>query len=126
MSPFLAGITWLVLFQCAGEAIAYVFGIPIPGPVLGMVLLFAVLRVRDRIPEGIGAAAEGLARHLSLLFVPAGVGVIAYTARLQSEGIAIAAALLISAPLTLAAAALTFNALARSGERRETSEDEPT
>jgi holin-like protein len=123
MSPLLAGITWLILFQCAGEAIAYVLGIPIPGPVLGMVLLFLALRWRKRIPDGIGIAADGLAKHLSLLFVPAGVGVIAYTARLESEGVAIVAALVISAPLVLAAAALTFNALARSRGRADRSSD---
>jgi putative effector of murein hydrolase LrgA (UPF0299 family) len=82
-----------------------------------MVLLFIALRLRKCVPEGIGIAADGLARHLSLLFVPAGVGVIAYTARLESEGVAIAAALLISAPLVLAATALTFNALAHGRER---------
>jgi holin-like protein len=123
VSPFLAGITWLVLFQCAGEAISYGFGIPIPGPVLGMVLLFVTLRLRGRVPEGVGQAADGLARHLSLLFVPAGVGVIAYTARLETEGVAIATALLVSAPLVLAAAALTFNALAHAGRRRRSREE---
>ena len=43
MSPLLAGFTWLLLFQCAGEALAYLFDLPIPGPVLGMALLFATL-----------------------------------------------------------------------------------
>ena len=41
MSPFLAGFTWLLLFQCAGEAIVYVTGLPIPGHVLGMALTLA-------------------------------------------------------------------------------------
>ena len=119
MSPFLVGLVWLLVFECAGEALARLLSLPIPGPVVGMVLLFVTLRVRGNVPEGLGSAAGGLARHLSLLFVPAGVGVMVYTARLENEGVAIAAALLISAPLTLAVSAVTFNALARRGAWRE-------
>ena len=62
MSPFLAGITWLLLFQCAGEALVRVGGWPIPGPVAGMALLFGALMLRPRIPAALDATAEGLAR----------------------------------------------------------------
>jgi len=116
VSPFLAGATWLLLFQCAGEAVSHVLGLPVPGPVVGMLLLFVALRIRDRIPDSIGVAADALARHLSLLFVPAGVGVMMYFGRLTGEWLPIVVALVVSTVIALAVAALTFAALARRAE----------
>ncbi|CAG0968806.1 hypothetical protein BURK1_01111 [Burkholderiales bacterium] len=117
MSPLLAGLTWLLVFQSAGEAIAVATGLPVPGPVIGMALLLVAQRVRQgRDAEAsapLGVAADGLARHLSLLFVPAGVGVMLHATRLADEGAALAVALVASTLLALAAAALTFQALAR-------------
>ena len=113
MSPFLVGVTWLLLFQCAGEAVSRLLALPVPGPVIGMMLLLAALRMRDRVPESIGTAADALAKHLSLLFVPAGVGVMMYFGRLAGEWMPIATALLVSTVLAIAAAGLTFTALAR-------------
>lgn len=114
MSPLLAGITWLLVFQCTGEVLVRVLVLPVPGPVLGMVLLFGALRLRPRIPESVGVAADGLARHLSLLFVPAGVGVMLYLSRLADEWLPIVAALVISTILAIAAAALAFARLSRA------------
>lgn len=113
MSPFLAGATWLLLFQCVGEVVSHVLGLPVPGPVVGMLLLFIALRVRDRVPDSIGVAADALAKHLSLLFVPAGVGVMMYFERLAGEWLPIVLALLVSTLVAMAVAALTFAALAR-------------
>jgi holin-like protein len=112
MSPFLAGVTWLLLFQCAGEVASRLLGLPVPGPVVGMLLLFVALRARRRIPDSIGVAADALAKHLSLLFVPAGVGVMMYFGRLAGEWLPIALALLVSTIAAIAAAATTFAALA--------------
>jgi len=113
MSPFLTGVTWLLLFQCAGEAASRLFSLPVPGPVVGMLLLFAALRIRDRVPDSVGTAADALARHLSLLFVPAGVGVMTYFSRLAGEWLAIAVALVVSTVAAIAVSALTFSTLAR-------------
>jgi holin-like protein len=113
MSPFLAGVTWLLLFQCAGEVASRLLGLPVPGPVVGMLLLLIALRARKRIPDSIGAAADALAKHLSLLFVPAGVGVMMYFGHLAGEWLPIVLALLVSTVVAIAAAALTFAALAR-------------
>jgi holin-like protein len=117
MSPLLAGFTWLLVFQCAGEALVRLAGWPIPGPVAGLALLFAGLLVRKEIPAAVTTAAEGLARHLSLLFVPAGVGVMSYVGRVADEWFAIAAALLVSTVLATAVTALTFAWLLRRQQR---------
>jgi holin-like protein len=119
MSPFLAGATWLLLFQCAGEALSYLLGLPVPGPVVGMLLLFVALRSRDSIPDSIAVAADGLAKHLSLLFVPAGVGVMMYFGRLAGEWLPIVVALLVSTIVAIALAAVIFAALAGRAERTQ-------
>ncbi len=121
MSPLLAGFTWLLLFQCAGEALVRLAGWPVPGPVAGMALLFVALLVRRPAPEPLSVAADGLAKHLSLLFVPAGVGVMLHVARVADEWLPIAVALTVSTVLAIAATALTFQWLAR---RQEGSESE--
>ncbi|MFO1303691.1 MAG: CidA/LrgA family protein [Burkholderiales bacterium] len=117
MSPLLAGFTWLLLFQCAGEALAYFTGIPVPGPVLGMALLLAALLVRGRASELLNVTADGLARHLSLLFVPAGAGVMLHVTQIEAEWVPIVAALAISTVLALAATAFAFQWLVRRQEQ---------
>lgn len=71
----LRGLLTLLLFQGIGEATVYLSDIPIPGPVIGMVLLFLALQLRNRgLPIGLGEASHFMIRWLSLLFVPACVG----------------------------------------------------
>ncbi len=65
----------LLVSQLAGEAIVRLASLPIPGPVVGMILLFIVIIARTPLPPVLGDTADGLLRHLSLLFVPAGTGV---------------------------------------------------
>ena len=119
MSPLLTGLTWLLVFQCIGEVLVRATGAPVPGPVVGMVLLFALLRWRavrgdrggDAEPAGLAVAADGLLKHLSLLFVPAGVGVMLHATRLADEWLAILVALVVSTVAAIAATALTMRAL---------------
>ncbi len=109
----LAALTTLLVYQLVGEVIAQVFGLPIPGPVIGLALLFATLVVRGGASEALRGTANGLLGHLSLLFVPAGVGVMVHFARLGTEWPAIAAALVGSTVLTIAATAVTMRWLLR-------------
>ena len=111
VSPFLAGVTWLLVFQFAGEAVVRLAGVPLPGPVVGMALLFAALVVRGRVPEALGTAADGLAKHLSLLFVPAGVGVMAHLGRLTDEWLPVSVSLVLSTLATIAVTAVVMRAL---------------
>ena len=109
----LTGFTWLLVFQCAGEALARMVGWPIPGPVVGMALLFVALLMRKKPPDAMAAAAGGLGAHLSLLFVPAGVGVMMYVGQVTDEWMPILAALVVSTVLAIAATATTFAWLVR-------------
>ncbi|AWN53046.1 CidA/LrgA family protein [Methylobacterium sp. 17Sr1-1] len=115
-------LTLLLLCQLVGEILARTFALPVPGPVLGMALLLGVLTLRDRRPGGLPApltdgtlerTGKGLLAHLSLLFVPAGAGVIGRLDVLAAHGLALAAALVVSTVLALVATVYTFAYVAR-------------
>lgn len=101
----------LLVYQLVGEVAVVAFRLPIPGPVVGMALLFASLIVRGTVTDDLGSTANGLLRHLSLLFVPAGVGVMAHLGRLTDEWLPITVSLVLSTLLTIAVTAIVMRAL---------------
>ena len=102
-----AGIL-LLLCQLAGESIVRALDIPVPGPVLGAVFMLAFLSFRRRVPDNLGKTSHDLLANFSLLFVPAGAGIILHAARLEAEAFALITALIGSTALTIAVAALVF------------------
>jgi hypothetical protein len=72
----LPAFTILLAFQCLGEALVFLSASPVPGPVAGMLLLLLTLMARPRLHDNVEQGANELLRHLSLLFVPAGVGIV--------------------------------------------------
>ncbi|MEQ5835305.1 CidA/LrgA family protein [Marinobacter sp. NFXS9] len=118
---FLNGITLLLVYQLVGEVTVRLFGLPIPGPVLGMVLLFLTLVIRKRSSESLDTAANGLLSHLSLLFVPAGVGMMVYFSRILEEWLPIALSLVLGTAITMvvtAGAMLATQKVLTRGQRR--------
>jgi holin-like protein len=111
-SPALVGLALLLACQLAGELLARALGLPWPGPVLGLGLLIALLAL------GIGrsfiaAASDVLLQHLSLLFVPVGVGVITHLDLIAPHGLALVAVLLLSTWIGLSVTALVLKATLR-------------
>lgn len=104
-------LSFLLVFQLVGEAISRGLALPIPGPVIGMALLFLTLAIKSGPSEELRHTAQSLLQHLSLLFVPAGVGVMLHFTRLAEEGGAILVALLLSTFLAIAVTALVLKAL---------------
>ncbi len=94
-------ITVLLLCQLAGEVLVRLAGLPLPGPVLGMVILFIGLIVRGRVPDGLDKTVQGIFINFPLLFVPASVGVMVHFKVIAAEALPIAAGVLISSVLTL-------------------------
>lgn len=119
----MASLTWLLLYQLAGEILARVLSLPVPGPVIGMGLLFATLVIRGRagklVPEALQHSANTLLQHLSLLFVPAGTGVMIYLQLIAEEWLPITAALILSTLAGLAVTALILRATLRFSDNRE-------
>lgn len=110
----IAGLTWLVGFQLVGELVVRVADLPVPGPVVGMLLLFVFLRVRRYDDEAsVVRAGTALLRHLQLFFVPAGVGVVAYLSVLGDDALPIGVAMLGSWLLGLAVVGWTAVGLER-------------
>jgi holin-like protein len=103
----------IVAFQFVGELVVRTLRLPLPGAVVGMVLLLGVLTARGRVPESLRQTTHGLLQHLSLLFVPAGAGIVAIGPTLAREWLAVAVVLVASTAVTIAVTALTTRWLAR-------------
>ena len=99
--------------QLAGEVAARLTGLPVPGPVIGLVLLSAALSALPRLRDIVRPVAQGILGNLSLLFVPAGVGVMGHLSSLGAHAGALAVILLGSTAAAIAVGALTFTAVAR-------------
>ncbi len=104
----LQALATLLVFQTVGEVLTYALALPIPGPVLGMALLLAYLLLNERAVAGLRPTCVELLKHLSLLFVPAGVGVMLHVARIANEWLPIVAALLGSTALAIVVTALVI------------------
>lgn len=122
----IASLCLILLCQLAGEIVVRSLAWPIPGPVLGMLLLFILLLLRDRAAlfaigplqgGGVENAARGLLAHLSLMFIPAGVGVVQRLDLLAEHGVAIAGVLAISVVITLLVTVGTFLVISRAMTR---------
>jgi holin-like protein len=115
----------ILLCQLVGEAIAHAGGLPIPGPVIGLVLCVLLLAARDRLRPWMPVELRdgtfertglGILGNLSLLFIPAGVGVIQRLDVLSVNAVPIVVALVVSTMLGLAVTALVFTAIAKPQE----------
>lgn len=118
----IASLGVILLCQLVGEGLVRGLGLPLPGPVIGLMLLLGLLLLRDGIgafargPLGDGGvenASKGLLAHLSLMFVPAGVGVVQQLDMIAAHGVAIALVLAGSVLITLLVTVLSFLVAAR-------------
>jgi holin-like protein len=118
----IASLSLILLCQLVGEVVMREIGAPVPGPVIGLMLLLLLLLARDRFPllargplqgGGVENASRGLLANLSLLFVPAGVGVVQKLDLLADRGVAILFVLAASVVVTLLVTVATFVVISR-------------
>lgn len=122
----IAAFALLLLCQLAGEILVRLLDVPVPGPVAGLVLLALGIALRHRlsrlwkpaagaplVPATVHDAAHGILRNLSLLFVPAAVGIVQQADVLAAHATALIAALVASTVAAMAVAALTFRLASR-------------
>jgi holin-like protein len=124
----IASLSLILLCQLAGEVFVRGLNLPMPGPVIGLLLLLVLLLARDRFKilargplqqDGVENASRGLLAHLSLLFVPAGVGVVQKLDLIAEHGIAIIVILAVSVVVTLLVTVATFRLASRLMTRNE-------
>jgi holin-like protein len=108
----LRGLAWLLAFQSAGELLSRGLHLPFPGPVIGMILLLPALRWQA-VRDPVNVCADFLLSHLSLLFVPVGVGVMTHLSLVSQYGLRILAVLVLSTLAGLAVTAMGLHLLQR-------------
>ncbi|EKM94924.1 CidA/LrgA family protein [Stutzerimonas degradans] len=114
----LRGLTWLVLFQLLGTVLNVLLVPMLPGPIIGLLLLFAALLLRGSASESLQVAASSLLRYLPLLLVPPAVGVMVYTEAILQDFWAIVGVLVISLLLSLVFTGWLMQALIQRQSRR--------
>ncbi|SDZ58893.1 Putative effector of murein hydrolase LrgA, UPF0299 family [Jannaschia faecimaris] len=113
-------LSLLLSCQLIGEVAARSLGLPIPGPVLGLVLLATALRVAPSLADSLRPTVTVILAHLSLMFVPAGVGVIGNLGILSEDWLALLVVLVSSTVLAMVVAVGTFLGVRRLTETRST------
>ncbi|MCW6510421.1 CidA/LrgA family protein [Lichenifustis flavocetrariae] len=112
----IGAIALLLMCQLLGEALHRLTGIPLPGAVLGLLLLLLWFVIRPRERPVLSAVATWLIAHLSIMFVPAAVGLMQQGAILSRYGAGIVIATAISTILTLLVTVSVFRVVARRQE----------
>ncbi len=110
------------LFVCfaLGETLSRSGLLPFPGSVIGLVFLYAHLLILGRLPAALGTLADNVLGFLGMLFVPAGVGVLAYLDLFRTEAVPIAAAVLGGTVVTVAVTAIAADQIARAQDLHRT------
>jgi holin-like protein len=110
----LPSLTVIVLFEAARDVLQTLLKLPIPGPIIGMALLFVALIGNGRLPDGLDRTASGILCYLPMMFVPAGVGIMAHFDLIRSDWLAICAALVVSSVLAIVITAATMRTIERA------------
>jgi holin-like protein len=109
------GLAWLLALQSIGELLSRGLALPFPGPVIGMLLLLIALRF-ECVRTPVASCADFLLSHLSLLFVPVGVGVMTHLGLLSQFGGRMAAVLVLSTLIGLAVTAFALQLLVKKAD----------
>ncbi|MGJ8668126.1 MAG: CidA/LrgA family protein [Oceanococcus sp.] len=101
----LRSLTILLAFQIAGEVLQALLGLPVPGPVLGMLLLLTVLILRGRVSPGLADDAQHVLRYLPLILIPPSVGIMDHWGLLANNALAVGLVIVVTTVLSLLVAA---------------------
>ena len=116
--------TLILLCQLIGEVAVTTLDVPFPGPVVGMVLLFTLLLFKGTVPDELGRVSGALLNNLSLMFVPAGVGVMVHVELLGTDVWPLSVALVASTLITVVVTALLMVFLGRLSSNNQSGEGE--
>lgn len=108
---FQIGILFLVCL--AGHAISVLLPFPVPGTVIGMILLFLLLLFKLVKADHMKPLSEFLLKNMAFFFVPAGVNILANLDLVKDKVFALAAVVVLTTILTFGATALTVQGVIR-------------
>jgi holin-like protein len=113
----------LTLFSCLiiGDVINRLTGLPLPGGVIGLVVLLAILIWRGGPDQELKETSHFLLQNMTVLFIPASVGLITQLPALKQDALPIGVAIVISTVLGMAVTAAIMHWLGAHGshEARE-------
>ncbi|MGB0661468.1 MAG: CidA/LrgA family protein [Mangrovicoccus sp.] len=112
-------LSLLLACQLAGEILSKGLALPLPGPVIGLVIFLGLLLAFPKLFDGMAKVSQFILSHLSLMYVPVGVGLVAHLDKLAQFGIGLLAAVIGSTVLALAAGVVTFHFVARAIEGKK-------
>ncbi|MDD2815034.1 MAG: CidA/LrgA family protein [Thiotrichaceae bacterium] len=107
----LLGISILLICQLCGEVLVRLLNFPVPGPVVGMVLLLIVLIIKGSVPKSVQTVGDALLNNIALLYVPAGVGLMEHFKLISKGWLVISIALVVSTIVTMAVTAIVLKFL---------------
>ncbi len=111
------GFMVLLLFQLSGEAIVHVTHLPIPGPVVGLLLLLVWARLGGAIGAPSTVVARGLLGNLGLMFVPVAAGIMFQLRSLGGAAWHVLWIVIATTTFTLVVTASVFVLLSRLSKR---------
>lgn len=103
----------LLAFQFLGEVMVRALHLPLPGALAGMLLLFAAVLLRGKVPTPLANTSGQLLQHMMLMFVPAVAGVMLHFDRVAREWQPFLIACVVGTLVTLTVTALTLQWLMR-------------
>ena len=110
----------LLVLQWVGEVLVQSLGLPLPGALVGALLLLVGLLLLGRLPKALEQTSGALLQNLMLLFIPIVAGVMLHFERIASEWLPFLASGIGGAVLTLLVTAAVFRwLLQRSGQKTE-------
>lgn len=115
----LRGLTLLIVFQLVGTALNALLLPKLPGPILGLVLLFTWLMMVRRVSEPLDLAASGLLRYLPVLLLPPAVGVMVHFAEIRQDLLAIGVSLVVSLMISMVFCGWLMQTLIQRQQRRK-------
>ncbi|SEA15676.1 CidA/LrgA family protein [Microbulbifer marinus] len=117
VAHWLAGAAILLGCERLGRTISEALALPVPGSVLGMLLLLLALMVYGRVPRGLAQVSEQLLRLLALLFLPAAVGVFYLRDLSAQDWLGLLAATVVGTLVSLTLCALLLARLLKRADR---------
>ena len=120
----ISALAIILLLQLMGEGIARLTSLGVPGPVIGLILFAVLLAGMPQLRTHVEPVATTLLTHLSLLFVPAAVGLIQHLGVFGDALLALVVTLSLSTLITLLVTAFVFVGVSRLTSRGDATTEE--